>query len=235
MRPLIFPSLILVSMLAGACGDQTIPTSPRFSPSATARNGAPVPVIPVTTTVYDADDAGNLLLTRSDDYNGTGLATYASVGKLNSIIGGSGAWQLYLGSQTTRTLYLILASQGIPAADGKYSADVEAYSGCFDQNDVQVSILVMTAGESNGNCSFGVDFSSARTKYKLAMGPKDSGTGRATVTCTVATSGGCTNWTIVPNANAVNARVANLYHYGNRGDLIFDGAHQNSYSVAVAR
>src|SRR5205085_5434295 len=113
-------------------------------------------------------------LTRSDDYNGAGQATYTTIGKLTSVITATGAWQLYLGSQTARTIYLVLQSQGIPVPDGKYSADVEVYSGCFDQSDTQVSILSMAAGASNGNCGFGLDFSYARTKYKLAMGPKNA-------------------------------------------------------------
>jgi hypothetical protein len=234
MRPLILPSLVLASVIVAGCGDQTgTPTSPRLTPTAAVRNRPVTTTIPVATTVYDAV-GGSPLLTRSDDYNGTGFATYTSVGKMTSIITSNGAWQLYLGSQTARTLYLVLTSQGIPAPDGKYASDVEAYSGCFDQNDTQVSILLMTAGASNGNCSFGVDFSSGRTKYKLAMGPKNSGTGRATVTCNTATSETCTSWTIVPNAGVVNADLANLYHYANNGSLIFDGVYHNSFSINVA-
>jgi hypothetical protein len=236
MRPLTLPTLIFVALIAAGCANSSdTPTSPRLTPAASSRSGAPPAVIPVTTTVYDADATGNLLLTRSDDYNGTGVATYATVGKLTSHVSTSGGWQLYLGSQTARTIYLVLASQGIPAPDGKYAADVEVYSGCFDQNDAPLAILLMTAGASNGNCNFGVDFSSGRTKYKLAMGPTNSGTGRATVTCNAAANGNCTNWTIAPNPAVANAGVANLYHYANNGGLIFDGVHQNSYSVTVAR
>src|SRR5688572_3763017 len=54
-----------------------------------------------------------------------------------------GAWQLYLGSQTVRRLYLVLAGQGIPAPDGYYSSNIEAYSQCFDENTIQVSLLSM--------------------------------------------------------------------------------------------
>jgi hypothetical protein len=235
MRHVLLSSLVVGSLLAAACGDQTsTPTSPRPNSTAASRTAAPT-TIPVITTLYDADNAGNLLLTRSDDYNGVGFATYATLGKLTSRVASAGGWQLYLGSQTARTVYLVLASQGIPIPDGKYSADVEVYSMCFDQSNTEVSFVLMTAGASNGNCSFGLDFSSARTKYKLAMGPKNDGTGRATVTCTTATSSGCTRWTIVPNPTSANAGVANLYHYANNGNLILDGVHQNSYSVTVAR
>jgi hypothetical protein len=235
MRHVFLPSLIIASLIAAACADQTsTPTSPRLSPTAASRTAAPT-LVPVTTTMYDADAAGNLLPTRSDDFNGAGFATYATLGKLTSHVTSGGGWQLYLGSQTARTIYLALASQGIPIPDGKYSADVEVYSGCFDQNNAQVSFLGMTTGASNGNCSFGLDVTSARTKYKLAMGPKDAGTGRATVTCNTAANGNCTSWTIVPNPTSANAGVANLYHYSNSGALILDGARHNSYSVGVAR
>jgi hypothetical protein len=235
MRYVLFPSLIIGSLIAAACADQaSTPTSPRLSPAAASRTAAPT-TVPVITTIYDADAAGNLLPTRSDDYNGAGFATYATLGKLTSHVASDGGWQLYLGSQTARTIYLALASQGIPIPDGKYSADVEVYSGCFDENNAQVSFLGMTTGDSNGNCSFGLDVTSARTKYKLAMGPKDAGTGRATVTCDAAANGKCTSWTIVPNLASANAGVANLYHYSNRGGLILDGAHHNSYSVVVTQ
>ena len=235
MRLRILPSLILASVSAAGCGDQTgRPTSPRLIPTTPARNAPPTNIVPVTTTIYDADNVGSLLLTRSDDYNGTGFATYTTLGKMSSHISASGAWQLYLGSQTARTVYLVLASQGIPAPDGKYAANVEVYTGCFHQNDAQVSILLVTAGTPNGNCSFGVDFSNGRTKYKLAMGPKDPGTGRAMVTCNAATTGSCTNWTIAPNPSVANAGIANLYHCANNGSLVLDGVYRNSFSVNVA-
>jgi hypothetical protein len=231
----ILPSLILASVIAAGCGDQTgTPTSPRLTPTTPARNAPSTNIVPVTTTVYDADNVGNLLLTRSDDYNGTGFATHTTLGKMSSHITANGAWQLYLGSQTARTIYLVLASQGIPAPDGNYASNVEVYNACFDRNDAQVSLLLMTVGASNGNCSFGVDFSNGRIKYKLAKGPNIAGTGRAIVTCNAATSGSCTNWTIVPNPSAANTGVANLYHYTNNGSLVFDGVYHNSFFVSVA-
>jgi hypothetical protein len=234
MRRRLLSSFVITSIIVAACSEQTgPPTSPRVGPVAAARAPS-VPTPNVTSTVYDADASGNLLLTRSDDQTGAGSATYTSGNKISSHITSNGAWQLYLGSQTTRTLYLVLASQGIPAPDGYYSASIEAYSQCFDQNDSQVSMLSMSAGESNGNCSFGMDFSYGSTKYKLVMSPRFAGTGRATVTCDIAAGGYCTHWTIAPNAAAANAGVANLYHYSPRGSLIFDGVYHNSFSITAA-
>ena len=121
----------------------------------------------------------------------------------------------------------------MPFPDGYYSSNVEAYSQCFDENDIQVNILAMAAGASNGNCSFGMDFSTGGTKYKLVMSPKFSGTGRASVTCNAAAGGSCTSWTIVPNAGVANASVANLYRFAKNGSLVLYGVYNNSYSVGA--
>lgn len=173
------------------------------------------------------------MLTRSDDYNGTGFATYTASSKITSQIGSTGGWQLYIGNQSARTLYFILASQGIAAPDGYYSASVEVYSQCFDAIGAAVSLLGMTAGSSNGNCSFGKDFSYARTKYKLVMSHKYSGTGRALVTCNAATAGSYTNWTISMNPNVPDAGVATLFRFANNGDLIFVGNYRDSYAISA--
>lgn len=233
--------VLAVSMILAACGDQTsTTTSPRLEPTAMAAAKAPAPPTPnVTSTLYDTDALGAALLTRSDDFNGTTSATYTAVNNVTSHIGGGGAWQLYLGSQTARTIRLTLASQGIPLADGNYSSNVEVYSQCFDSSNVQVSLLAMPAGAVNGNCSFGVDFTAANgTKYKLVMAPAYSGTGRASVTCNAAAGGYCTNWTIVTNANAANSGVANLYTFSaSRGQvvLVYFGTYHNSYSVTAVQ
>ena len=230
----VIARLALINLLASGCADANrAPTLPAPRSPTAARVVASS--TPVTTVVHDSDAAGNALLTRSDDYNGAGLATYTSINKITSQIESSGGWKLYLGSQTVRTMYLVLASQGIPVPDGYYAVNVEVYSQCFDQSLTPVGLLTMAAGTSNDNCSFGIDFSYARTKYKLVMSPKFSGTGLATVTCNAATNGSCADWTIVPNTMTQNAAVANLYHYSNTGSLVFDGAYHNSYFVTASR
>src|SRR5579862_3913183 len=66
----------------------------------------------VTTIVHDFDLSGNQLLTRSDDYNGTGQAAYTTVpggGHQNltsSWIQSAGGWVLDLFNQSVRTLYV---------------------------------------------------------------------------------------------------------------------------------
>ena len=93
----------------------------------------------------------------------------------------------------------------------------------------------MTVGSTNGNCSFGVDFSASGSKYKLVMSPRFAGTGRALVSCMQALSGACTRWTIEPNTNVANAGVANLFRFANNGSLVLVGVYRNSYSVVAAR
>lgn len=226
--------LVAAAVVASSCGDfrqlSTAPTESAIGSASLARVASPTNV---TTTVNDADAAGTLLLTRSDGIIGTGFATYTAVNSVESRIYPDGSWQLLLANQTARKVYLVLKSQGIPLPDGYYSASVELYSQCFDANNVQVSLTTIPAGGSNGNCSFGVDFSSGTTKYKLVMSPVKAGTGRALVTCNSASMSGCVDWTIVPNTGVTNAGVANLYHFGKSGSLVLDGTYKNSYSVKV--
>ena len=217
--------------LVVACSDPTGTSSPRPSRAASAAKAPPPPAPLVITTIFDSDASGNPLLTRSDDYNGTGFATYTASSKITSQIESTGAWKLYIGNQSVRTLYFILGSQGIAAPDGYYSASVEVYSQCFDASGNVLGLLGMSS--SNGNCSFGKDFSYGRTKYKLVMSPKFAGTGRALVTCNTAAADSCTSWTISVNPNVADAGVATLFRFANNGDLIFVGFYRDSYAISA--
>ena len=76
MRSLAFTVLVPASVLLAACSDQSrMPTSPLVGPTAAAAKSPTPTTVNVTTTINDADATGNLLLTRSDDYNGAGFAT----------------------------------------------------------------------------------------------------------------------------------------------------------------
>lgn len=244
---------LLAPLVLGACSDSVLmPKSPTMGPALSAKGPPPPPTPNVTATVQDADVSGNPLLTGSDDYNGIGFATYATAssrsGNLSSQITAGGGWQLLLNAQTTRTLHLVLASQGMAGIpDGRYSANVEVYTRCFDGNGNRVSILGLASGASDDNCTFGMDFSAAANKYKLALGPDYDAaapTGRATVTCTAA-NGSCTSWTVAPNPSTVStftltngqvvsAPAANLYVYGKSGSLIFKGSYHNSFAISLA-
>ena len=236
MRPSLTIGAFLTLLAVAACTDQ--PTAPSAIRPGSASAAKPVPSpLPfnVTTTVYDGDGV-NQFLTRSDDFNGASSATYTAINRMSSAITASGAWQMYIGNQSVRTLYLVLGTQGIPGVpDGNYYANVEAFSQCFDANTVAVGIANMAAGDSRNNCSFGIDFTSGRTKYQLVMSPKYAGTGRAVVTCLAVASGMCSSWTIATDAAAPNATVANLYHFSNNGGLVLDGVYHNTFSVAAVR
>src|SRR4029079_8700711 len=108
-RPNPLP-LVLALTAVAACSDRSPPPTAPLAPSATPSFGKPAPTtIAVTTTIYDRDAGSNLLITRGDN-PAAGFATYAEVNKMSSHIGDTGAWQLYIGNQNVRTVYLALAS-----------------------------------------------------------------------------------------------------------------------------
>jgi len=235
-------SLIVLAASIAACGDQTSTlTSPPqvvSGAAAAARTPAGPADVGVTSTVYDADVSGAFLLIRSDDYNGSGFASYSPVGGvkggLSSHVSADGAWQLYLGNQSVRTLHLMLADAGLPFANGFYSSSAEVGSRCFGQAGSSLNIQLLTAGSAFDNCSLIVDFDSGRTTYKLAMGPAFANTGRATVTCAAVTGAYCTSWTIAPNDTVTNARVAILTP--GTGTTSLDGQfYASSYRITVTK
>jgi len=211
----------------------------------------------VTTIVYDyATDASQLRM-RSDDYNGSGQAAYTtssskSASLSSSIVGGE--WILKLYQQSLRTLWITpndpVGSQPAGPPAGYYWDGVQSSSRCFDQNGNTVPLQNVVT--SSGNCKLGVNFSSGGTVYKVLMSPfpfSGSGdgtpvcpstgcpaTGVVSVTCNVLSGGQCVSWTIVPNAGAPNANVANLYRYSSsRGTSYwtFIGQYYNSFRIDV--
>ena len=210
-----------------------------------------------TATLHDYDALGtNLMLLRSDDYNGTGQATYTSSNSgrssLTSGFDGNGEWNLNLSNQSLRTVYLTpnnaidnLQPPGPPAG---YYWEVNSRTGCFDQTGNIVPLAnVVTA---SGNCKLGVNFSSGGTSYKLLMSPfplsgggdppptcPPSGcpaTGAVAVTCNTISNGQCVNWTIEPNVTAPHATIANLYRYSSsKGSAtwIFIGQYYNTFRI----
>jgi hypothetical protein len=202
----------------------------------------------VTTVTRDyASDGTTQLLMRSDDYNGSGEASYGA-----SIL--NGEWDLILYNQSLRTLWITpnepVNSQPVGPPAGYYWQGVQSSSRCFDQNGNIVPLEnVLT---SSGNCKLGVNFNSGGTLYKLLMSPfpfSGSGdgtptcpsmgcppTGFVSVTCNKVGSGQCVSWTIVPNTSAANANVANLYWYsskGRRATWVFIGQYYNTFRIDV--
>jgi hypothetical protein len=195
----------------------------------------------VTSTIHDNDAAGALLLFRSDDYNGSGQATYTSVNNVGSFFDSSGIWHLNLYTQRTgvRTVFIMpnYSAGGQPAAPpaGYYWQNVEITSQCRDANGNTVPFPNLVNGSNT--CGFMVDFGYNRTVYKLQVGrvlnAGDPLPGNASVTCNAVNgSGQCVDWTITAGDGATPV-VANLYSYtGSRqAPWVFIGQYYNSGRV----
>jgi len=190
------------------------------------------------------------VLLRSDDYHGSGQASYGS------FITSSGELELLLFSQSVRTVWItpndpVVAPEPAGPPAGYYLNDTAVRSDCFDQSGNIVPLANIVT--SSGNCKLGVTFKSGTTVYKLLMspfpfsGPGDGtpicpstgcpATGLATVTCNKVSSSQCVSWTIVPNTSAANADVANLYTEGGgpKGTTTwtFVGQYYNTFHIDV--
>jgi hypothetical protein len=207
--------------------------------------------INVTTTVHDSDSSGNQLLLRSDDFNGTGYATYSATLNANvvsDIYGCTGQYFFELFRQTAlpyRTVWITpndpYGSQPAGPPPGYYWQNVEIVSSCYDQNGNAVYPWAITT--SSGNCDLKMDFYSptgpaGAAKYKLTMGSKwslpNATTGLVSAACNAVNSGTneCTSWTLTPNmtaSSANNPTVANLYYYARGGKLTFIGQYYNTF------
>ena len=200
----------------------------------------------VTTIVHDTDSGGAQVLLRSDDYNGNGQATYSS------FISSSGELELILAGQSLRTVWITpndpVGSEPAAPPAGYYWNGTAVRSDCFDQNGNIVPLANVVT--SSGNCKLGTNFNSGGTEYKLLMSPfpfSGAGdgtpicppagcpaTGVATVTCNKVSNSQCVSWTIVPNTNAPNANVANLYYAASKGRAwVFIGQYYNTYRIDV--
>jgi len=200
----------------------------------------------VTTIVYDTDSTGAALLIKSDDYNGSGQATY-SPSAVSSYIFSDGRYFLRLYGQSVRTLFItpndpINGSQPMAPPPGYYWQNVELAVACYDQNLNLVPFGNIVT--SSGNCEMILDFGYNGVEYKLALGPNGRlpapgpNTGLVTVTCNSVVSGTCVNWTITPNktASATNPpTVANLFVYTNnhRNPLALVGQYYETFRIDV--
>ena len=197
----------------------------------------------VTSTVFDYDTSGALLLFRSDDYNGSNDATYTSVNNIESFIDNSGVLflNLYRQKTGTRTVYITpddgVGAQPTAPPAGSYWQNVEITSKCMDSSGNTVPLANLVNGSSN--CTFGVDFGYNRTTYKLLIGrvlnANDPKPGNASVGCNaVNSSNQCVAWTITAG-NGVSGVVANLYSYTGRPSTpwVFIGQYYNSVRVNV--
>jgi len=192
----------------------------------------------VTITVYDTDASGAPTHIASDDYNGQGYAVYNSLNDPNTTTHVWSGTKMFLDlyDQSNRTLY-INADDPLPGnplgpVPGKYWQNVELYAGCYDANNNLIPLQTITT--SNGNCRVGVDFNSGGVEYKLDMGPVQPlpgpATGWAYIQCNSVSAGNCVNWTVTPNLNGPNPKVANLYLLSKDGST-FLHQYYNSYRI----
>jgi hypothetical protein len=212
-----------------------------------------------TATLHDYDASGTtLVLLRSDDFNGIEQASYTSSSSHGSSLNSTfvnGEWNLNLGQQSLRTLYITpndpIDSLQPPAPPAGYYVDgVTSRCGCFDQNGNVVPLTNVVT--TSGNCKLGVNFSFGGVLYKLLMSPfplSGSGdppptcpstgcppTGFVKVTCNAVSNGQCVNWTIEPNVTAPNANVANLYSLSSSprsSTWVFIGQYHNSFRIGL--
>jgi len=199
----------------------------------------------VTTIFYDTDSTGAQLLLKSDDYNGSGQATY-SPSAVSTYIFSDSRYFLRLYGQSLRTLFItpnnpINGSQPMAPPPGYYWQNVELAVACWDQNLNLVpfgNILTFS-----GNCEMIVDFGYNGTEYKIAMGPSGRlpapgpATGLVTVTCNSVSSGQCMKWTITPNTTGSSnpPSVANLYRYtgSHQTPLALVGQYYQTFRIDV--
>jgi|GEM_PF-3156444 len=214
--------------------------------------------INVTTTVYDFDAASTqLLLMRSDNYNGSGLATYTTykgkgtnAASVTSQITSDGQWYLAMNDQSGRYIWVTpnqaIDSSQPPGPPAGYYAIQKAYSNCRDQNGNIIPYPNLVNG--SGNCSMAVNFHYEGILYKLLMRPGalegtqcPSGgcpaTGLAKVACNGVSAGKCVNWTITPNDGAPLVAVANLYSYtGPSGSpWVYIGQYYNTFRINAVK
>src|SRR5262252_4350246 len=200
----------------------------------------------VTTIFYDTDSTDAQLLLKSDDYNGSGQATY-SPSAVSTYIFSDSRYFLRLYGQSLRTLFItpnnpINGSQPMAPPPGYYWQNVELAVACWDQNLNLVpfgNILTFS-----GNCEMIVDFGYNGTEYKIAMGPSGRlpaagpATGLVTVTCNAVSGGQCSRWTITPNTTTGSTNpptVANLFVYtgDHRTPLALVGQYYHTFRIDV--
>lgn len=218
-----------------------------FATLASAATPSSCPPSPnVTSVFHDFDVSGTQLLLRSDDYNGTGQASYSAAldPNLSSTVY-CGTWSLRMYSQSVRTVWItpnnaINSSQPAAPPAAYYWRNVEGTGKCYDQNlNIVYYQNILT---SSNNCALNLDFGYNGVKYKLSMSPSlpapGPASGLATVTCNVVSGGQCVNWTITPNLTASSTHpptVANLYYYAQGGKLTFIGQYYNTFRIDVTQ
>jgi hypothetical protein len=195
----------------------------------------------VTSTISNTDVVGNSTLVQADDAitNPTGSGTYSpGVDNVISQIDTNGGedWNLDL-RNSPRGFYLTLITTagnqvpGFPVGPLLYSGRI--ISRCFTPSGGTSGFSWLNITGADPNCAMRVNFTSGLTSYTLVMSPGYSGTGLAEVYCNATNGASCVDWTVVPNMNAPNGGVANLYSIGKGGKEVFVGTLALSYRIHV--
>ena len=220
-----------------------------------AKNTTPT----TTSTVYDNATSGAQLLMRSDDFDGSGFATYGkprtstkgnTTSQDNSSSGfDANGWVITWSSP--RKLFItpnqpvgVQPPPTVPLPSANfYSWAGQAHSICRTPAGAVIPFASLGTGIQY-SCQLGVEFhypdQSSGAVYKLVMGPAlpwgGPSTGVANVQCNSIASNQCANWTITsgPDANGQNTNVANLYYYdGGSATWVFIGQYYNSFRIGV--
>jgi hypothetical protein len=172
----------------------------------------------VISTISNGDGTNTFVL-QSDNQPGNAAASASySVNDSNvsDYVGTStGGWELALGQQTLRNVYLDFSKWGAPVASGLYNATL--WSRCYSNNGNYVSFLNIAAGTAQTNCSLRINFNYDGSLYSFVMAPANlpssaPATGRASVACNsdAADNSGCNSWTITPYSGGANPGVVDL-------------------------
>ncbi|HKR31053.1 MAG TPA: hypothetical protein VJT08_11275 [Terriglobales bacterium] len=172
----------------------------------------------VISTISNGDGT-NVFVLQSDNQPGNAAASASysiNDSSVSSYVGTStDGWELALGQQTLRTVYLDFSKLGAPVANGRYNATM--WSRCYTNNGSYFSFLSIAPGTAQTNCSLRINFNYNGSLYSFVMSPTDlpssaPATGLASVGCNsdATDNSGCNSWTITPYGGGANPGVVDL-------------------------
>lgn len=219
--------------------------------SATGSKPTPTPSSNLTSTIFDrtSDDATFLQL-RSDDLNPNLSASGGAFGvyqtsDITGVIDRLEGYQnsdsdLHLENSTTRWINLTLSPLSGSGPTGTYSLHARVINRCFDPTGATTNTVNwLTITSSDSNCAMRVNFLIGGTQYTLVMSPSYTNTGRAVVSCNLASGGSCVDWSVATNLTQdsvinPNPGVANLYSIApHNGKQVFIGTYYLTYRMHI--
>lgn len=204
----------------------------------------------ITTTIYDTNLDGSVSLLQSDDLNPDLSATGGAYGiyqrsDITGVIDRLEGFQnsdsdLHLENSTTRWISLTLSRLSGSGPGGAYFLHARVISRCFDPTGATTNTVNWSSiTTSDSNCAMRVNFVIGGTQYTLVMSPSYANTGRAVVSCNLASGGSCVDWSVATNLTQdgvinPNPGVANLYSIAPRnGKQVFIGTYYLTYRMHI--